>query len=101
VPNAVQGEGAQKMINFYDDLFSSTGMDGASAPVALLKRHDDVELDSLMDAWFKERRESIECGMFLDRAKRLLNDILGDENLTPRTRRKVRNLIRAIRDCRS
>lgn len=88
------------MINFFDDLFSSTGMDGASTPVAVVNRHDEVELDSLMDAWFKERHESIECGLFLERAKRLLNEILGAEDLSPRTRKKVRSLIRAIRDCR-
>lgn len=88
------------MINFYDDLFASTGADGASTPVAMLKRRDEAELDSLMDAWFKERRESIECSLFLDRAKRLLGEILGGEDLTPRTRKKVQSLIRAIRDCR-
>lgn len=88
------------MINFYDDLFFSTGADGACTPVGTVRDHDGVDLDVIMDAWFQERRESIECSMFLERAKKLLGQILVDEELTPRARKKVRNFIRSMKECR-
>jgi hypothetical protein len=88
------------MINPYDDLFCLTGADGAFAPVGVVKDDDSVDLDQIMDAWFRERRESIECSLFLERAQKILIQILSDGELTPRSRRSIKSLLLAIRECR-
>ncbi len=87
------------MSNPFDDLFISTGEDGASAPVASIKTRDAAEIDRIMDAWFQERQDNIECGMFLDQARRLLTRILADGELTLKTRRQVKSFIVAMREC--
>jgi hypothetical protein len=84
------------MTHPFDDLFLLNGQDGASTPVGLLRPQDEAEIDEIMDAWFQERHDNIESGIFLDQARRLLVRILAEGELTPRTRRRAKRLIRAI-----
>ncbi len=84
------------MINSFDDLFLARGADGAFAPVGVVN-HDAVELDQIMNAWFQEREISIESSLYLKRAAMLFSQILGQEDLSPRTRRKIRNLMLAMK----
>lgn len=88
------------MNNPFDHLLLSTGEDGASTPVTSIRNRDAAEIDRIMDAWFQERQDNIECGMFLDQARKLLTRILADGELTLKTRRQVKSFMLAMQECR-
>ncbi len=83
----------------FDDLWSSAAHDGASCPVGLSATRTDLsaEVDHLMDAWFHERTDRIECSLILDQAGRLLSALLADGPVSPKKRREACRVIRAIR----
>jgi len=83
------------MFRRFDDLWESAAGDGASTPVGVAR--PECNLDELMDAWFRERQENVECRLYLDEAGRLLRRILGEGGLPSRLRRQARHLLLAIR----
>jgi hypothetical protein len=81
------------MISRFEDLWESAG-DGAASPVGVVR--PDWDTKELMKAWFRERRDSIECRLYLDEARRLLRKMLDGEGVTPRLRKRVEFLLRAV-----
>jgi len=86
-----------------NDLWSSAANDGASCPVGVFatRPNDDAEVDQLLDAWYRERKDRIECSLVLDEAQRLISHLLADGEITPKRRRQASRLIRAIRNVRN
>jgi len=78
----------------FEDLWESAG-DGALTPIGLAR--PECEFDALMDAWFRERHESIECRLYLDEAGALLRQIIEEDEVPSRLRRRAKHLLRAIR----
>jgi hypothetical protein len=89
------GEGAQAMMNRLEDLWKSAD-DGASAPIGPLGIRAESEFDDLLDAWYVERRNSIECEILLDRAKDLIARLMAEPPANPSRRKQARQLIQAI-----
>ncbi len=87
------------MMGRFESIWESAAGDGALSPVGLAR--PDSEFDALMDAWFKERQDCIESRLYLDEAGRLLRQIVGKDQVPPRLRRQVRELLRALRDFRA
>jgi len=87
------------MSNPFDDLLTSTAEDGASALVGILANRQDqsAEVEELMGAWSQERRDCIELGMFIERARKLLCRMVAEGDLAAETEREARRLIRAMR----
>jgi hypothetical protein len=83
------------MIIRFEDLWDSAG-DGASSPGCVVHPADDV--DALMDAWCHERHLSTECRLYLDRMRRMLREMLAEERVSPRLRRRAETLLRAVRE---
>ena len=87
----------------FDDLWSSASHDGASCPIGYSGNHSssnadaEVEVDQLMDAWFHERTDRIECSLILEQARKLLSELLVDGLGSPRKRREACRVIRAIK----
>jgi hypothetical protein len=92
----VKGEGALTMPSHFENLLLTTAHEGASASLGVhpINRTDDI--DQLMDAWYRERQERIEVGLFLDEARQLLRRMIIDGEITASSRRKVRRLLLAI-----
>ena len=65
------------MMSRFENLWESAAGDGAWSPVGVAR--PECEFDALMDAWFRERQDSIECRLYLDEAGRLLREILGED----------------------
>jgi len=86
------------MMNRFENLWNSAAGDGALTPVGIAR--PECEFDALMEAWLRERHDSIECRLYLDEAGRLLREILGEDQVPPRLRRRVRKLLQAIRAVR-
>jgi len=86
------------MISRFENLWETASGDGASTPVGVAR--PECEFDALMDAWFRERQDSIEWRLYLDEAGRLLRRILEEEQVPHRLRRRVRELLLAIRAIR-
>ncbi|HMB06449.1 MAG TPA: hypothetical protein VKP69_22285 [Isosphaeraceae bacterium] len=84
----------------FDDLLASAAEDGASTPVGVFSPRDGADTDQLMQAWYIERQNSIECSLLLDRARRLLGRILYDGEVTAANRQRTRSLLRAIKEAR-
>jgi hypothetical protein len=85
------------MIIRFEDLWDSAG-DGASSPALVVRADDDV--DALMDAWLRERRESTECRLYLEQMRRVLRKLIEVEKVPPRLRRRAKTLLRAVREAR-
>jgi hypothetical protein len=85
------------MIIRFEDLWDSAG-DGASSPGWAARTDDDV--DALMDAWLRERRESTECRLYLERMRRVLRKLIEVEKVPPRLRKRAKSLLRAVRDAK-
>jgi hypothetical protein len=85
------------MTNRFEDLWNSAD-DGASSPVSPLELHNEAEFDGLLDAWFLERRNSIEFEILLDESRKLIRRLLAETDVTSGTRRSARRLIRAINE---
>jgi hypothetical protein len=85
------------MTNRFEDLWNSAD-DGASSPVRPLELHNEAEFDGLLDAWFLERRNSIEFEILLDESRKLIRRLLAEADVTSGTRRSARRLIQAINE---
>jgi hypothetical protein len=85
----------QLMMNRLEDLWMSAD-DGASAPIGPLEIRAESEFDDLLDAWYVERRNSIECEILLERAKNLIVRLLSESPVCPSKRKQARQLIHAI-----
>ena len=90
------------MTSRFDELWSAAAGDGASslAGVVLGRSGGEAEADDLLDAWYRERADRIECSLVLDKALRLLAGLLADGEVSPRRRRQATRLIRVIEDVR-
>jgi hypothetical protein len=86
------------MLSRFDNLWESAAGDGALTPVGVAR--PECEFDALMDAWFRERQDSIECRLYLDEAGRLLREIIGEERVPVRLRRRAKHMLLAIRASR-
>jgi hypothetical protein len=89
------------MKNRFEELCGSAANDGAFSLAGLATPpaggEADAAVDELLDAWFKERTDRIECSLALDQAFRWISGVLGAEELTPRQRREGRQVLRSIR----
>jgi len=83
------------MISRFEDLWESAAGDGALTPVGVAR--PECEFDALMDAWFRERQDSIEYRLYLDEAGELLRQILDQDRVPSRLRRRAKHLLQAIR----
>jgi hypothetical protein len=89
------------MIRRFDDLWDSSATDGASAPIGLsIPPSASGESQDLMEAWFKERQESIENGLYLDLACQLLKQIMTEGAMTLESQRRAKHLISAVKQTR-
>ena len=84
------------MIGHFNELLRVTADEGASATIGLSPSHSADEIDDLLEAWFRERQERIETGLFLDEVQRLLKRIIREGRITPAIQRKATNLLLAI-----
>ena len=83
------------MMGPFESQWDSAAGDGALTPVVFAR--PECEFDALMDAWFRERRDSIEFRLYLEEAERLLRQITGERAVPVRLRQRSRLLLRAIR----
>jgi hypothetical protein len=70
--------------------------DGGFTPVNVSTPFGGAENDELFQAWCQERHASIELKLCLHEALELLKRVLADDGVSPRSRRKARQLILAI-----
>jgi len=94
----IEGEGAVTMFSRFEKPWETAAGDGASTPVGVSP--PACEVDALMDAWLRERHESVECRLYLDEAGRLLRRMLVEDGVPLRLRRRARHLLLAIRAIR-
>jgi hypothetical protein len=85
------------MMGGIEDLWQSAG-DGAFSPVGALRSDGDIDMDidALMNAWFRERQDSIECRLYLEEAGRLLQKMVAVDTVPPGLRRRALCLLRAV-----
>ena len=83
------------MMNRLEDLWNSAD-DGATTPIGPLETRTEAEFDGLLDAWYLERRNSVECEILLDESRSLLRRLLAEEDLSLSGRKRARRMIRAI-----
>ena len=84
------------MNNRLEDLWNSAD-DGASSPIGTLANRSESDFDDLLDAWFLERRNSIEFEILLDESRRLIERLLAEAEVPTSGRRRARRLIRTIK----
>jgi hypothetical protein len=83
------------MIGQLENLLKTTPGDGARTPLGAGR--PEFELDALLDAWFRERHDSVECQLCLDETWQLLLELVDQDRMTPSLRRRAKKLIRTIR----
>ena len=83
------------MMNRLEDLWDSAD-DGATMPASPLEIRTEAEFDGLLDAWYLERRNSIECEILLDESRELIRRLIAEDQISPARRKRARRLIRAI-----
>ena len=83
------------MMNRLEDLWKSAD-DGASAPIGPLEIRTESEFDDLLDAWYVERQNSIECEILLEQSRALILRLATEAAASPSRRKQARRLIRAI-----
>jgi len=83
------------MMGPFEYQWESAAGDGALTPVVFAR--PECEFEELMDAWFRERRDSIEFRLYLEEAERLLQEITCERAVPVRLRQRSRLLLRAIR----
>jgi len=86
------------MMNRLEDLWMSAD-DGASTPSGPTALRTEAEFDDLLDAWFLERRNSIEFEMLLGQSRKLIARLLADGVTSPEGAKKARRLLREIDRC--
>jgi len=84
----------------FEDRWSSAADDGASclAGVTMTRASDDAEVGQLLDAWYRERTERIECSLVLEQARRLIAGLVAEDGIAPERRRQADRLLRSIRN---
>jgi hypothetical protein len=70
--------------------------DGAYSPVGPLAIRTEADFDDLLDAWYVERRNSIEFEILLDESLRLIQKLVSEGDVSASERKRARRLIRAI-----
>lgn len=83
------------MTNRLEDLWKSAN-DGASTPAGHPSSHPEGEFDDLLDAWFLERRNSIEFEILLDESRKLIQCLLSEGDVSDSARKRARRLMKAI-----
>ncbi len=83
------------MMNRLEDLWKSAD-DGASSPIGPLEIRTESEFDDLLDAWYVERRNTIECEILLEHSRDLIARMLAESAASPSRTKQARRLIRAI-----
>jgi len=86
------------MMNRFEELWKSAD-DGASTPFGATTYRTEAEFDQLLDAWFLERRNSIEFEMLLGQSRRVIARLLSEGAASPEGARKARRLLREIDRC--
>jgi hypothetical protein len=81
----------------FEDLLESGG-DGAFSPVGTTR--PDTDIDALMDAWRRERQDSVECRFYLERMGRLIQRMMEEDQVPPELRKRARCLLKAVRATR-
>lgn len=76
-------------------LIAGSGTDGLAVEVPCTMA-DPNELELIMQAWYRERSQAIESGMWLDRVETLLGRILKDETLSEASSIQVRTLLQGL-----
>jgi hypothetical protein len=84
------------MINVIEDLLSMSGGDGDFIKGGIQATPGMPEIAQLLEAWSRERGQSVECLLLLDRVRRLLSRILAAGRLTDRSEREMKSLLRLI-----
>jgi hypothetical protein len=84
----------------FDLSWDSIPRDGASTPIGVSTPPGGPDCDELLEAWSLERNQCIELGFYLDRALRLLNRVVAEGEVSPRSRRRVKDLLLAVRESR-
>ncbi|WP_406696059.1 hypothetical protein V5E97_34200 [Singulisphaera sp. Ch08] len=84
------------MIGHFNELLRATADEGASASIGVSPSRSAEEIDELLEAWYQERQERIETGLFLDAAQHLLKRIIREGRVTPASQRKATKLLLAI-----
>jgi hypothetical protein len=92
------GRRSLKMNSRFEDLIANAAEDGASVDV--FTSRIGTEADQLMQAWYIERQNNIECSLFLDKACQILARFMNVGVVTDSDRRKAQDLLRAIKDAR-
>jgi hypothetical protein len=92
----LEGEGASTMRSPFDDLWVTTGSDGATAYSEPLSRINAQETDLLMRAWQKEREDRIESEILLEEALALLSRVVATKAIPCTVRRKGKRLLNGI-----
>ena len=81
----------------FEDLWNSAD-DGACSPVQVFATGSNAnEVDHLIDAWYRERSDRIECSLLLDQARRLINGFLADGEISPLRRRQATRFLKVSR----
>ncbi len=83
------------MKNRLEDLWKSAD-DGASAPLGPVASRTQAEFEQLMDAWFLERRNSIEFEILLGQSRKIIARLLAEGDAPAGAGKKARRLLRAI-----
>jgi hypothetical protein len=78
----------------FEDLWESGG-DGAFSPVGTTR--PDADIDALMDAWRRERQDSVELRFYMERMRRLIRLMMEADRVPPELRKRARCLLRAVR----
>ena len=83
------------MLNRLEDLWNSAD-DGAITPVGPLETRTEAEFDGLLDAWYLERKNSIEYAILLGESRRMIRRLILDVDASSPDHKRARRLIRAI-----
>jgi len=84
------------MLNRFENPWESAAGDGALTPVGVARPAGEFEAEALMEAWRRERHESIEYRLYLDDAGRFLRLILSEDMVPKRLRRRAKSLLQGI-----
>jgi hypothetical protein len=80
----------------FEELLERAGGDGAIAEASSDLSARVQEVNDLLKAWMEERQAHIEAKLLLDRACALLTRMMDEGDVTPRSRRRAKSLLRAI-----
>jgi len=83
------------MFGRFKSLCETAAGDGASSPIGMPPPRNDI--DALLNAWYRERQESVECRLCLDQAGRLLRRLMDEAGVPSQLRRQARQLLLTIR----